>query len=64
MIDAFLRPLRVWSTPSRRAAYGRYWWWQCRICGDATKDLIPFPGPAHDDARRHFGIMHAEDEDA
>lgn len=55
-----LRPLRVWSTPSPRAATGRYWWWECRLCGHATKDLIPAAELAYDDAFGHLNVVHAE----
>ena len=59
----YLRPLKVWSTPSRRAAAGRYWWWKCRVCDESTKDLLPALGFAHDDALRHLAIMHTEAAD-
>jgi hypothetical protein len=64
MAERLLRPLRVWSAPSRRAATGRYWFWKCRLCDCATKDLFPLPGSAHNGALRHFEIMHAGADDA
>ena len=58
MTDATaVRPLRVWPTPSHRSKQvraGHYWHWECRICGDGTKDLIPSLPAAYDDALCHL----------
>lgn len=58
-----LRPTRVWSTPAYGSPTGRCWWWECRLCGHVTKDLIPSPAIANSDAQAHLASCQEGDDD-